>query len=168
MSRSLLTFGPTRPDGPEVDWNRATYEEGRTMTSVLPENRTINPSDWAGSPLSTVHRAAPGVHPIPIEQYPDGSSYVVRLELPGIDASGDLEVTVQTGILSVRAERRDQTPPAHDSEFRYGSYARHIALPLGSNVHDVTAVYRNGILTIRIGIEPEHDAGPHAVRVETP
>jgi HSP20 family protein len=137
------------------------------MTSVLPENRTAGPPDWAGSPLSTVHRTAPSAHPIPIEQYPDGSAYVVRPELPGVDASRDLEVTVQTGILSGRAERPDQTPPAHDSEFRYGSYARHIALPLGSNVHDVTALYGDGILTLPIGIEPEHDAGPHAVRVET-
>ena len=137
------------------------------MTSALPETRTTTPSDWTGSPLSTLHRIAPEVHAIPIEQYPDGNSYVIRLELPGIDTSRDLEVTVQTGILSVRAERRDQTPPAHDSEFRYGSQARHIALPLGSNVHDVTAVYRDGILTVRIGMEPEHDAGPHAVPVET-
>jgi HSP20 family protein len=164
----LLTFDPTQAGGVEVDWNRAIYEEGRAMTSVLPEARTTTPTDWTGSPLSTIHRIAPEVHTIPIEQYPDGRSYVIRLELPGIDASRDLEVLVQTGVLSVRAERRAQTLPAHDSEFRYGSYARHITLPLGSNVHDLGAVYRDGILTIRIGMEPEHDAGPHAVRVETP
>jgi len=138
------------------------------MTSVLQQTRDTSPLDWQGSPLSTIHPAAASMHPIPIEQYPDGSSYVIRLELPGVDAPRDLQVTVQTGILSVRAERRDQTPPAHDSEFRYGSYARHVALPLGSNVRDVTAVYRDGILTIRIGMEPEHDAGPHTVQVETP
>lgn len=137
------------------------------MTSAFTSSRVLNTTDWAGSPLSTVHHPLPVSLPIPIEQYPDGRDYVIRLELPGIDALGGLQVSVQTGILSVRAERRDETPAKHDSEFRYGSYARHIALPLGANARDVTASYRNGILTVRVGMEPEHDYGPHAVQVET-
>lgn len=137
------------------------------MTDVAIDSREPDISDWAGSPLSTVHPVGPAILPIPIEQYPDGRDYVIRLELPGIDPAEDLHVCEQTGILSVQAERRDQTPATHDSEFQYGSYARHIALPLGFNEGDVRASYHTGILTIRIGMKPEHDSSPHPVQVET-
>ncbi len=50
--------------------------------------------------------------------------------------AGSLEVMVRRS----QRPRRAQTLPAHDSEFRFGSHARHITLPLGSNVHDLTAV----------------------------
>jgi HSP20 family protein len=137
------------------------------MTSTIGSAQVQRIDDWAGSPLSTVHRQTSQPQPIRIEQYPDGTTYVVRLELPGIEPDRDLEVSVQTGILSVRAERRDQTPVKHDSEFRYGTFARHVALPLGSSAQNVAASYHNGILTVRIGIEPEHQVAPQAIPVET-
>jgi len=136
------------------------------MTSVIPEAPVVTTSDWAGSPISTIHHPGPDVITLPLEQYPDGRQYVFRMEVPGIDPARDLTVSVQTGILSVRALRRDEPEVKHDSEFRYGTYARHVALPLGANVRDVSASCRNGILTIRIGMEPEHDPAPRAVPVE--
>ncbi len=121
-------------------------------------------SDWPGSPLSTMHNFAPNPVPIPIEQYPDDSSYVIRLEVPGIDPARDLRVSIETGTLTVQAERRGP-PEGSQSEFRYGTLARHVALPLGANVRDVSASYRNGILTVRIGMEPEHLQGARAIDV---
>ena len=59
-----------------------------------------------------------------------------------------------------------QPPVGNDSEFRYGTYARHVALPLGANVHDVAASCRNGVLTVRIGMAPEHDVTARTVPVE--
>ena len=138
------------------------------MTTVFQADRLVDTdtSDWAGSPLSTVHHAPAANLSIPIERYPDGRIYVIRLELPGLDPARDVQVTVQTGILSVRATRQDQAPARHDSEFRYGTYARHIALPLGCNPRDMTASYKHGILTVRVGMEPEHDYRPHTVPVQ--
>jgi HSP20 family protein len=136
------------------------------VARVTPEPQVLAVSDWAGSPISTLHHPAPDVIAIPLEQYPDGSRHVFRMEVPGIDPASDLTVSVQTGILSVKALRRDEPAVKHDSEFRYGTRARHVALPLGANVRDVTASCRSGILTISIGMEPEHDPGPHAVPVD--
>ncbi len=137
------------------------------MTSTTGPAPVQRMDDWVGSPLSTVHRQVSQPHPIPIEQYPDGLTYVIELELPGIDPARDLEVSVQTGVLSVRAERREENPVRHDSEFRYGTFARHVALPLGSNTRNVTAAYHNGILTVRVGMETEYQAPPQAIPVET-
>jgi HSP20 family protein len=123
-------------------------------------------SDWAGSPLSTVHHLAARPRPIPVEQYQDGSSYLVRFEVPGVDPATDLAVSVEAGTLIVQAQRTDSAPQGHQSEFRYGRYARHVALPPGSDARDVTATYRNGILTVRIGMKPEHQRPVRVVDVE--
>jgi HSP20 family protein len=111
-------------------------------------------SDWAGSPLSTIHRLTERPGLIAVEQYQDGSTYLIRLEMPGVDPATDLAVSVQAGTLVVRAQRTDSAPQEHQSEFRYGRFARHIPLPPGADARDISAAYRDGILTVRIGIRP--------------
>ncbi len=122
-------------------------------------------TDWAGSPLSTVHHLAAHTNPIPVEQYPDGKHYVVKLEVPGIDPGQDLTVSVAAGTLNVRAERHDIASAGTQSEFRYGTFARHIVLPPGSDPQDVSASYHNGIVTVRIGIKSEHQQPPRWIDV---
>lgn len=128
---------------------------------------TGSPSDWPGSPLSTLHHETTQPQVIPLEQYPEGASYVIRLEIPGVDPVNGLTVTVETGTLSVQAERHGSAPAGSESEFRYGTFARHVALPLGANVQDVSATCRNGVLTVRIGMTAEHDHTPRAINVAT-
>jgi HSP20 family protein len=119
------------------------------METTTPVGST---SDWPGSPLSTLHELTQQVRSIPVEQYPNGTSYVVRFEIPGVDPARDLTVSVQTGTLTVRAEHRQDGPDDEQSEFQYGSFARCIALPLGVDISDVSATCHNGILTVRIGM----------------
>jgi HSP20 family protein len=121
--------------------------------------------DWPGSPLSTLHELAQQVRSIPVEQYPDGASHVIRLEIPGVDPKRDLTVTVQTGTLTVHAEHRQTGPTDERSEFQYGSFARSIALPLGADISDVCATCHNGILTVRIGMRPEHGLDARRIQV---
>jgi HSP20 family protein len=125
-----------------------------------------NISDWAGSPLSTIHRLAERPGLIAVEQYQDGSSYLVRLEVPGVDPATDLAVSVQAGALVVQAQRTDFAPRQHQSEFRYGRFVRHIPLPPGADASDISATYRDGILTVRIGIEPGRQPAGDVTQVE--
>lgn len=134
-----------------------------TTVATTPASST---SDWAGSPLSTLHQLVRQAREIPIEQYPDGADYVIRLEVPGVDPARDLTVSVATGTLTIRAERHPAGPEDAESEFRYGSFARSIALPLGANIDDVSATCRDGVLTVRIGMQPEHLQGGRRVEVQ--
>jgi HSP20 family molecular chaperone IbpA len=94
-----------------------------------------------------------GGHPVRIEDYiEEGGKYVVRAELPGIDPAEDVTVTVADGVLTVKAERRDETKEEHRSEFRYGAFVRTIVLPAGADEDDIVATYADGILEIRIGM----------------
>lgn len=78
----------------------------------------------------------------------------IRLEMPGIDPAKDVEITVDDGMLSVRAERRKEEKTKVDggfrSEFRYGSFRRTMALPKGVKGKDVAATYRDGILELDV------------------
>lgn len=123
-------------------------------------------SDWAGSPMSTLHHMLARPQPIPVEQYADGTDYVIRLEVPGIDPASDLTVSVETGTVTVRAERRDNAPEGRQTEFRYGHFARRIALPLRADARDVSASYHDGILSVRIGLKPEHHHARRTIQVE--
>lgn len=114
-------------------------------------------ADWAGSPLSTVHHLAARAQLIPVEQYQDGSGYLVRLEVPGVDPAAGLAVSVQAGTLVVQAQRTDTAPQGHPTEFRYGWFARHVVLPPGADVRDISATYRDGILTVRVALKPGNE-----------
>ena len=125
-----------------------------------PESATaveeVSGRDWPGAPMSTLHHVTERLLSIPIEQYSDGDDYVIRLEVPGVDPVRDLTVTVETGTLIVRAVRRDDLPDDGQSEFRHGEMSRSVSLPLGANPREVSARCHDGILTVRIGMDPEH------------
>jgi hypothetical protein len=65
--------------------------------------------------------------PIRIEDFVEGDHYLVRAELAGIDPEKDVEVTVGSGYLTIRAERHDKTEGKHRTEFRYGSFSRSLS-----------------------------------------
>src|SRR6266498_3954146 len=111
--------------------------------------------DWfeEGVPPMFDWRSPAAAHGIRVEDREEDGKYIVRAELPGIDPDRDVEVTVADGVLTIRAERREEHKDAGRSEFRYGAFARRIALPAGVNEDDVTARYVNGILEVSVGLK---------------
>lgn len=98
---------------------------------------------------------------IRIEEFREDGALVIRAELPGIDPDKDVELTVSTGMLHIRAERHEiQEKEEHGylrQELRYGSLSRAVPLPEGVTEADVRATYKAGMLEIRI---PEPKQGP--------
>jgi HSP20 family protein len=96
---------------------------------------------------------------IPVEEFEEDGVYTVRAELPGIDPEKDVEITVQDGLLAIRAERRQEAkveePRFLRSEIRYGAFSRTLPLPQGCTEADITAEYRDGILTVRLPVTHE-------------
>lgn len=93
---------------------------------------------------------APGIK---IEQFQEGSTLVVRAEVPGIDPDQDVDVSVSEGMLHIAVERQEtsehKSKAGYRSEFRYGRSARSIALPAGAKEEDITATYKDGVLEVR-------------------
>ncbi|MEV5705009.1 Hsp20/alpha crystallin family protein [Actinoallomurus sp. NPDC052274] len=95
---------------------------------------------------------------IRIEDYLDDDKYVIRAELPGIDPSRDVEISVSRGILTIRAEREERREGRRHSEFRYGTYERHVRLPDRVREEDITAAYDQGILTVTVPLQEAKEA----------
>lgn len=94
-----------------------------------------------------------------VEECHDGSSIVVRAELPGVDPDKDIRVNVMGGALVISAERSESHESTehhvHRSEFRYGSFTRSIELPPGVDESKLTATYKDGILEVRVALPVE-------------
>jgi|SRR5208282_1327432 len=103
--------------------------------------------DWLESPWATLLPFASG-QMFRVEEYVKDNTYVLRAELPGMDPEKDVEVTVDAGILTIHAERREEHEEPHRSEFRYGSLTRSVTLPANVDADKVTASYDKGILRV--------------------
>ena len=119
--------------------------------------------EWMESPMFGFR---PFGQVVRIEDYIDDDRYVLRAELPGIDPDKDLEVTVDEGMLHIRAEKTRKATEPHRSEFAYGSLSRSVTLPAGAKTDDVKATYKDGILEVTVGLAEEKKAAGRRVAIE--
>ena len=121
---------------------------------------------WLDGPLVSPRPVA--TQTMRMEEQVTGGRYVVRAELPGVDPAKDIEVSVAKGILTIRAERHEEMQGQHRSEFRYGMFTRHIALPVTADATDIKATYRWGILEVSIGLhDTDKDQAGRRIPVQT-
>jgi HSP20 family molecular chaperone IbpA len=102
---------------------------------------------------------APRTHPIRIEENLTDQDYTLRAEMPGMDPDKDVHVAVVDGVLTIRAERKEEQKTVHHSEFRYGSLRRSLRLPGNADVDKITATYDKGILTVTVPLTAAAPAG---------
>ncbi|HEX9064004.1 MAG TPA: Hsp20/alpha crystallin family protein [Streptosporangiaceae bacterium] len=107
--------------------------------------------DWMDSPM-TMFRPLLG-QGMRMEDYVRDGHYVVRAELPGVDPAKEVDVSVTDGILSIRAERKEEEIDKTHSEFRYGVFSRRIVLPPGADEEHVEASYDKGILEVVVDLK---------------
>ncbi len=105
---------------------------------------------------------------IKLEEFDEDGTHVVRAEMPGIDPDKDVKLTVEHGVLTIRAERREEKKSeerdGYRSEFSYGSFTRSVRLPAGASEADVKANYHDGVLEIRFPIDT-HEAEAKSIPV---
>jgi HSP20 family molecular chaperone IbpA len=93
--------------------------------------------------------------------------YEVRAELPGVDPTDDIEVTVRDGRLTIKAERTQTSESNGHSEFSYGSFTRTVPLPEGADEDDINATYDRGILTVSVPLSEDQPTEKRVEIVET-
>lgn len=91
----------------------------------------------------------------------------VTAELPGVDIK-DVELLVDGDMLTIRGEKRqekeDKSAERHIYECSYGAFSRTIPMPFEADPKNVSAAFKNGVLTVAIPVPA--DAHPKAKRVE--
>ena len=93
--------------------------------------------------------------------------YEIRAELPGIDPTEDIVVTVCDGQLTIKAERTQTSESNGHSEFSYGTFARTVPLPVGADEDDINATYDRGILTVSVPLSEDQPTEKRVEIVET-
>jgi len=93
--------------------------------------------------------------------------YEVRAELPGVDPTDDIEVSVRDGQLTIKAERTQTTESNGHSEFSYGSFIRTVPLPAGADEDDINATYDRGILTVSVPLSEDIPTEKRVEVIET-
>jgi len=136
----------------------------------LPAHRHAGPArfpdllDWLDSPWSAVLPFGPA-QTFRVEDYTEDGTYMIRAELPGVDPDKDVEVTIESGMLTIHAERREETKQDRHSEFKYGSLTRSVTLPEGADPDKITASYDDGILKITVPVPKEAKPATRRVAV---
>lgn len=89
-----------------------------------------------------------------VDEVVEDGALVVRADMAGIDPEKDVDITVEEGVLHLRAERRQEEETEGKSyrrrELRYGSFSRDIPLPEGTSDQDIKATYKDGVLEVRV------------------
>jgi HSP20 family molecular chaperone IbpA len=93
--------------------------------------------------------------------------YEVRAELPGVDPTDGIEVTVRDGRLTIKAERTQTSESNGHSEFSYGEFVRTVPLPAGADEDDINATYDRGILTVSVPLSEDHPTDKRVEVIET-
>jgi HSP20 family protein len=104
---------------------------------------------------------------IPMDAYRHDDSFVINLDLPGVDPSS-IDVTVERNSLTVSAERRWEPAEGDQvvaSERRQGTFSRQLLLGDGLDADRIHANYENGVLTVMIPVAAS--AQPRKIEIES-
>lgn len=91
------------------------------------------------------------IPPVDVREHDDALEFTA--ELPGL-AKDDLDITVEDRVLTLSGERKFESGEDkngfHRIERSYGSFTRSFTLPHEVEQDKVTAVFKDGLLTVRI------------------
>lgn len=101
---------------------------------------------------------------MPIDAWRDGDTFVVELDLPGVDPSS-IDVDVERNVLTVRAERPGSSPDSEliAAERPRGVFSRQLFLGDTLDTGDIAADYEHGVLRLRIPVAEQ--AKPRRIQV---
>jgi HSP20 family molecular chaperone IbpA len=108
--------------------------------------------DWLETPLH------PG-YLIRVEDRLTEQDYQLRAELPGVDPDQDIRVSVDDGMMTIVAERREKEEAHGRSEFRYGMFRRAVRLPANADAEHITAAYDRGVLAVTVPLTAPTSSG---------
>jgi HSP20 family protein len=95
---------------------------------------------------------------IPVDVYQEGENVVVQASLPGVDPE-KIDVTVEDGVLTIKAESTEEKEERGDSfllrERRTGSFYRALRLPETVDEGKAKSEYKNGVLKVKF---PKHES----------
>jgi HSP20 family protein len=91
---------------------------------------------------------------MPMDAFRHGESFVVHLDLPGVDPSS-IDVSIEQNVLTISAERHWESVEGDQvvaNERRQGTFSRQLFLGNALDAEKIHASYENGVLTLTIPV----------------
>jgi HSP20 family protein len=105
-----------------------------------------------------------------LDLYEEKDQIVVKAELPGM-TKDDIHVSVVDNILTIQGEKKKEEENKgkdyYHAERVYGAFVRNLTLPAEINPEKVQAVFKNGVLEIRLPKSEEAKKKAINVKVES-
>ena len=83
---------------------------------------------------------------------------VVTADMPGVDPK-EIEIALTGDLLTLKGEKDkeivEKEERYHRVERTYGAFLRSVRLPMAADGSNVTATFKNGLLTVRLEKHPE-------------
>jgi len=102
-----------------------------------------------------------------VDIYETDQNVVLKAELPGVDPK-DVEARVEDGTLYLKGQRKFQNEVKEDHYHRiersYGSFVRSFALPRSVDADEVSAEYKDGVLTLTL--PKREEAKPKTIKIQ--
>lgn len=106
-----------------------------------------------------------------IEARVEDGKFIVRADLPGIDAK-DVDIKVVGDMLTIKGSREEKREAKKADyirrEIRYGAFERAISLPEGIKAEDLKATYHDGVLELVAPMPKEAIPKEVKIQVEGP
>ncbi len=134
-----------RPDGGRSllrDWDRLEDQMQRLLGSMPAWEATSEPFLWAPR----------------VDFSDENGSFALTAELPGVEPN-EVDIEVEGNVITIKGEKKLRREHKDDrvqvAERRYGAFERSFTLPSSANPEEITADFRQGILTVHIPKRPE-------------
>ena len=104
---------------------------------------------------------------MPMDAFRHGDSFVVHLDLPGVNPSS-IDVSVEQNVLTISAERHWESVEGDQvvaNERRQGTFSRQLFLGNALESDKIHASYENGVLTLTIPVAEK--AKPRKIEIGT-
>jgi HSP20 family protein len=121
-----------------------------------------NKRDWDSvmeDMLTGIYSSFPISQNFPRTSYPKADfsasdkAYLLELELPGIEQK-DVEIKLEGNILTVTGKKEEKSETKEENYYTrerfYGSFRRAFTLPANVIDKDITAAFKDGVLTITV------------------
>jgi HSP20 family protein len=99
--------------------------------------------------------------------FEDKDNIIVKTDLPGLTRE-EIDISIQDNVLTFRGEKKHEEQIKEENCYRlermYGSFSRSIELPTTVDANKVSAIFKNGVLSITL--PKTEEAKPKQIKVK--
>ncbi|MFA7440929.1 MAG: Hsp20/alpha crystallin family protein [Sphingomonadaceae bacterium] len=161
---------------------KVSTPRGQSLSPFRERSGVASPMDWLRTEIDRLFedfprpasnlfnfggRSGGGLFPA-VELVDDEKSYRLTAELPGLSEQ-DVDVSVADGVLCIAGEKKEEHETREKdsvfSERRYGSFRRQITLPDDVDEDQITAQFKDGVLTVALGKDEKVQARTRKIEI---